>query len=60
MLHVGHDFIEGINVLRGCTCPWNTFAVWSVQYLSLVGFPPVGDGDGMKRENGGVEVWSKV
>lgn len=43
-------------MLQGRTCPWNTFAVWSVRDLALIGFPLVGDGHGMERENGGVEV----
>ena len=30
--------------------------MWSVEYLSLLGFPIVGDGRGTSRVNGGVEV----
>jgi hypothetical protein len=56
----GHDFSEGSNELRGRTCPWNTFALWSVDHLSVIGFPPVGDGHGHTRENGGVEVLDAV
>lgn len=50
----GHDFVRGINVLRGRSCPWNTFAIWVTGRLALTGFPMVGDGiDNL--ENGGVE-----
>ena len=54
----GHEFSEGQNVVRGRSCPWNTFALWIVESLSLTGFPPVGDGHGPQRELGGVEVTS--
>ena len=54
----GHEFSEGQNVIRGRSCPWNTFALWIVDSLSLTGFPPVGDGHGPQRELGGVEVTS--
>ena len=52
----GHEFLEGSNEITGRTCPWNTFALWSVEHLAIAGFPPVGDGFGTTRENGGVEV----
>ena len=57
--NLGHDFCEGESIIRGRTCPWNTFALWTVDPLSLTGFPPVGDGHGPKREKGGVEVTSQ-
>jgi hypothetical protein len=42
--------------LTGTTCPWNTFAVWKVQQLGLIGFPLIGDGLALDRSIGGVEV----
>ena len=33
-----------MNVIRGRTCPWNTFAIWDVKKLALTGFPLIGDG----------------
>lgn len=42
--------------LTGRTCPWNTFAIWRVPELGLVGFPLIGDGVGGDRAIGGVEV----
>ena len=51
----GHHFTPGANVvLRGRTCPWNTFAIWVTSRLALTGFPMVGDGID-SSENGGVE-----
>lgn len=52
----GHEFSQGKNKLRGRTCPWNTFAIWSLSKLSVVGFPLIGDGMAGKVETGGVEV----
>jgi hypothetical protein len=52
----GHSFILGDNLLRGRTCPWNTFAIWRVDYLGLTGFPMIGDGVSGDRSIGGVEV----
>lgn len=51
----GHEFQAGNSEvpLRGRTCPWNTFAVWSVSHLALLGFPMVADGLGTGL--GGVE-----
>ena len=54
----GHEFDEGVKGLRGRTCPWNTFAIWRVKYLTLFGFPLVGDGMGTKF--GGVEEVTAV
>ena len=42
--------------LRGRTCPWNTFAIWNVDILALIGFPMIADGTMMDRSIGGVEV----
>ncbi len=42
--------------LTGRTVPWNTFAVWRVRELALLGFPLVGDGTAEDRGIGGVEV----
>jgi hypothetical protein len=42
--------------LTGRTCPWNTFAIWRVRELGIVGFPLMGDGTGEDRSIGGVEV----
>ena len=42
--------------LTGRTCPWNTFAIWRVQELGLIGFPLIGDGTADNRACGGVEV----
>ncbi len=53
----GHDFSEGVHRLRGRTCPWNTFAIWSLPKISLIGFPLVGDGVGNNTASGGVEVF---
>jgi hypothetical protein len=52
----GHEFSEGLQTIRGRTCPWNTFALWSVRDLALTGFPLVGDGEGPAHTNSGVEV----
>lgn len=54
----GHEFAEGFQTLRGRTCPWNTFAIWRTKYLSIFGFPMVGDGFGTKF--GGVEEVSAI
>ena len=56
----GHDFKAGWNEIRGRTTPWNTFAIWQLSKLSLIGFPLVGDGLASNRGIGGVEVISKV
>lgn len=42
--------------LRGRTCPWNTFAIWNIDILALIGFPMIADGTMMDRSIGGVEV----
>lgn len=52
----GHEFIEGNQYLTGRRCPWNTFAIWKVAPLALLGFPLVGDGNAADRSIGGVEV----
>jgi len=55
----GHEFQASSKaprqnvVLRGRTCPWNTFAIWRTKYLALTGFPIVADG--MGGNMGGVE-----
>jgi hypothetical protein len=49
----GHEFKEGDHVLRGRTCPWNTFAIWRVAVLYLTGFPLIADG--MDDVEAGVE-----
>jgi len=54
----GHHFQPGIQVLRGRTCPWNTFAIWSVRHLAQLGFPMAGDALGSRW--GGVEEVSAV
>ena len=56
----GHEFVKGggETSLRGRTCPWNTFAIWSVTNLGVLGFPLVGDGLGTKF--GGVEEVTAV
>ena len=56
-MYVGHEFLEGSsNIVRGRTVPWNTLAIWKVDYLSLTGFPLIGDGTAEARNIGGVEV----
>ena len=52
----GHDFSKGVHTLRGRTCPWNTFAIWDVDYLSRTGFLLISDGVEMGDKTGGVEV----
>ena len=52
----GHEFNDGKNVVRGRSIPWNTLAIWNLDYLSLTGFPLIGDGTGNSRNIGGVEV----
>lgn len=54
----GHDFSVGLQTLRGRTCPWNTFSIWTVRNLGLIGFPLVADGLG--SNNGGVEEVSAI
>lgn len=49
----GHIYISGKNKLSGRTCPWNTFAIWSMTYLGRIGFPLIGDAFG--TDCGGVE-----
>lgn len=63
----GHDFhhpevgqTSAEVELTGRTCPWNTCAVWSVDKLSLSGFPLVGDGFRQDRKAGGVEEVSAI
>ena len=55
----GHDFTEGYTDIRGRTCPWNTFAIWNMKYLPIIGFPIVSDGIDNKA-NGGVEEVAAV
>jgi hypothetical protein len=50
----GHEFKSGLNIIRGRTCPWNTFAIWNTKLLGLTGFPMIGDGHGISK-NGGIE-----
>lgn len=52
----GHEFSVGSNVLRGRTCPWNTFAIWNAKLLALTGFPTVGDGINDAGDGGVEEV----
>ena len=52
----GHEFTEGRNIVKGRTVPWNTCALWNLNYLALTGFPLIGDGLGTCRNIGGVEV----
>lgn len=56
----GHQFTEGANIqLTGRSTPWNTFAIWNLELLSITGFPLIAEGIQGKRETGGVEVsWS--
>lgn len=49
-----HRFEEGEHQLDGGNVPWNTFAIWDVRSLSLVGFLPVSDGP-VEGVQGGVE-----
>ena len=56
---LGHAFTEGVQVLRGRTCPWNTAALWNVSKLALIGFPMVGDGVPGHVGTAGVEVSSR-
>lgn len=55
----GHDFNEGRTDIRGRTCPWNTFAIWNMKYLPIIGFPMISDGIDNKN-NGGVEEVAAV
>lgn len=50
----GHLFAQGTHLLRGRTCPWNTFAIWKVSLLAEMGFPMIADGIN-GPEFGGVE-----
>mmetsp|Transcript_6046 Transcript_6046/g.18982 ORF Transcript_6046/g.18982 Transcript_6046/m.18982 type:complete len:282 (+) Transcript_6046:36-881(+) len=50
----GHAFQTGDRNLTGTTTPWNTFALWRVRPLAVVGFPLVADGL-FCPEGGGVE-----
>ena len=54
----GHEFKLGNNKIEGRTCPWNTFAIWNINYLGLIGFPMVGDGLG--TDASGVEEVTTV
>ena len=54
----GHEFAQGAQSLRGRSCPWNTFAIWSLPFLTLTGFPMIGDGHGPCA--GGVEEVSAI
>lgn len=56
----GHEFTEGINILTGRSCPWNTFALWNVDHLARTGFPMIGDGVASNRAIGGVEEVSAI
>ncbi len=57
----GHLFTEGDGVaLNGRSTPWNTFAIWNVDVLSLTGFPLVAEGIGGDRTTGGVEEVSAI
>lgn len=49
----GHTFQKGINKLTGRTCPWNTLAIWNLEYLSKFGF--VMASEGFRNSYGGVE-----
>ena len=41
----GHEFESCRKVaIGGLTCPWNTFAIWNIEYLSRTGFLMVSDG----------------
>ncbi len=55
----GHDFNEGHTDIRGRTCPWNTFAIWNMKYLPIIGFPIISDGIDNK-DDGGVEEVATV
>jgi UDP-glucuronate 4-epimerase len=50
----GHLFDPGLSIvhLSGATCPWNTFALWTLSSLLRTGFLPVSDGH---ASVGGVE-----
>lgn len=51
----GHDFQPGINTAcSGRRCPWNTFAVWSLEWLGPFGFQMAGDMP-HDQDNAGVE-----
>lgn len=54
----GHEFTQGQVQLRGRTCPWNTLAIWRVEYLQLLGFLAIGDGTA--DVEGGVEEVSTL
>ena len=55
-MFTGHKFIKGhIVPISGCTCPWNTFALWRTSVLSLTGFPLISEGLG-DDIGAGVEV----
>lgn len=56
----GHLFEEGVHTLSGRRCPWNTMAIWRVDYLSLVGFLLVSDGLANDRAIGGVEELASI
>eukprot|EP01039_Chlorochromonas_danica_P007005 gene7006-7749_t len=56
----GHLFQEGVHTLSGRRCPWNTMAIWRVDYLSLVGFLLISDGLANDRAIGGVEELASI
>ncbi|XP_063901061.1 uncharacterized protein LOC135120654 [Zophobas morio] len=49
----GHKFCAGETVLTGLTSPWNTFALWRLSTLAIVGFLNVSEGNVLV--DGGVE-----
>jgi hypothetical protein len=56
----GHSYEYGNQILRGRTCPWNTFAIWSIKYVGKIGFPMIGDGSPTEGISGGVEEVTTV
>ena len=56
----GHVFNLGVQEIKGRNCPWNTFALWDVRKLQLIGFPLIGNGNHQFGIDGGVEEVTTV
>ena len=51
---VAAEVVAAAKVAAGTTCPWNTFAMWSIPLLLRTGFLPISDGR-VQNTPGGVE-----
>ncbi|WP_026605935.1 hypothetical protein [Methylocapsa acidiphila] len=55
-MHPGHGAAPGRQALGGETSPWNTFALWNLSRLSMVGFQLISDNLGGSPIGGVEEV----